>query len=82
MLVLTRKVDEKIIIGNDIVLTVVKIEGSRVRLGIEAPSDVAVFREEIAPRVAMDGPVGVVHRSGKDGAKRLLAVTADRIGDG
>lgn len=49
MLVLSRKLGEKIVIGDNIVLTVVKIDRNQIRLGIEAPTDVPVFREEIAP---------------------------------
>ncbi|MDX2037589.1 MAG: carbon storage regulator CsrA [Isosphaeraceae bacterium] len=49
MLVLSRKVGEKILIGDDIVLTVVKVDRNQVRLGIEAPAHVRVFREEISP---------------------------------
>lgn len=48
MLVLSRKQGERIVIDGGIVLTVVKIDRKNVRLGIEAPPDVAVFREEIA----------------------------------
>lgn len=48
MLVLSRKANEKIVIDGGIVLTVVKIEGGQVRLGIEAPADVKILREEIA----------------------------------
>ena len=47
MLVLTRKKDEKIIINDNVVVMVVEIRGDRVRLGIEAPKDVAVHREEV-----------------------------------
>lgn len=47
MLVLSRKLGEKILIGNDIVVTVVQISGSKIRLGIEAPKDVPVFRQEL-----------------------------------
>jgi len=47
MLVLSRKVNEKIVIDGDIVVTVVKVEGDQVRLGIEAPGHVKVFRQEI-----------------------------------
>jgi len=50
MLVLSRKANEKIVIDGGIVLTVVKIEGGQVRLGIEAPSDVKILREEIAAK--------------------------------
>ena len=46
MLVLSRKIGEKILIGDNIVLTIVKIDRNQIRLGIEAPHDVPVFREE------------------------------------
>jgi carbon storage regulator len=47
MLVLTRKKDESIIIGENIVVTVVEIRGDKVRLGIEAPRAVPVHRREV-----------------------------------
>ena len=47
MLVLSRQRDESIIIGDNIVITVVDIRGDKVRLGIEAPKDVPVHREEV-----------------------------------
>lgn len=47
MLVLSRKRDEKIRLGDDIVLTVVDIRGDKVRLGIEAPQGVPVHRQEV-----------------------------------
>jgi carbon storage regulator len=47
MLVLSRKQDEKIIIGENIVLMIVAIQGDKVRIGIEAPRDVTIHREEI-----------------------------------
>jgi carbon storage regulator len=50
MLVLSRKLGEKIIIGDNIVVTVVKIDRNQIRIGIEAPHDVQVYREEIAPQ--------------------------------
>ncbi len=47
MLILTRRVDERIFIGDDITLCVLDIEGNRVRLGLEAPKNIAILREEI-----------------------------------
>jgi carbon storage regulator len=47
MLVLTRKLMEKLYIGNEICVTVVRLEGGQVRLGIDAPRDIAVVRAEL-----------------------------------
>ncbi|RLS97368.1 MAG: carbon storage regulator, partial [Planctomycetota bacterium] len=47
MLILTRKESERIYLGDDIVLTVVRIGGDKVRIGVEAPSDVRVLRLEL-----------------------------------
>lgn len=46
MLVLSRKVDETITIGNDVKVTVVRIEGDKVRLGFEAPRDIPIVRDD------------------------------------
>jgi carbon storage regulator len=51
MLVLSRHRDERIIIGDNIVITVVDIRGDKVRLGIDAPIDVPVHREEIIEKI-------------------------------
>ena len=56
MLVLSRKLNEKIVIDGGIVVTVVKIEGGQVRLGIEAPNHIKVFREEILDRPRQSKP--------------------------
>ena len=47
MLVLSRKKNESIVINNDVVITVIEIRGDKVRLGIVAPKEVAVHREEV-----------------------------------
>jgi carbon storage regulator len=49
MLVLSRKVNEKVMIGDDIVVTIVKVDRNQVRIGISAPGHVPVYREEILP---------------------------------
>ena len=51
MLVLTRKVGEEIVIGGDIRVVVTGVKGDRVRIGVVAPSDVRVDREEVHRRV-------------------------------
>jgi carbon storage regulator len=55
MLVLTRKVGERIQIGDKIFITVVRINGAAVRLGIEAPAELTVVRQELAERAATNG---------------------------
>ena len=49
MLVLTRKLMERLYIGDDVCITVVRLEGGQVRLGIEAPRNIAVVRAELVP---------------------------------
>lgn len=56
MLILMRKPGESITIGSDIVVTLVSLDRSRARIGVQAPRDVPVDREEIAIRKKQDGP--------------------------
>ena len=56
MLVLTRKLMEKLYIGDAICVTVVRIEGDQVRLGIDAPREIAVVRDELKPRPGSAAP--------------------------
>ena len=51
MLILTRRADESLMIGDDIKITVLGIKGNQVRIGIDAPKDVPVHREEIYQRI-------------------------------
>ncbi len=51
MLILTRRTGESIVIGDDITVTVLAINGKQIRLGIGAPKDIAVHREEIYERI-------------------------------
>jgi carbon storage regulator len=54
MLVLSRKESQRIRLGDQIVITIVKITGDKVRVGIEAPANVLVLRDELEPRGASD----------------------------
>lgn len=53
MLVLSRKVGEKIYIGDNIVLTLVRIQGDKARIGIEAPRDIPVHRSEVLEKIKL-----------------------------
>ena len=52
MLILTRRTDEALKIGDNITITVLEIRGNQVRLGVDAPRDVAVHRQEIYDRIS------------------------------
>lgn len=60
MLVLARRINERIRIGDDITIVVVEIRGSSVRFGIEAPDDIAVHRQEVYDSIQRDDPAAQV----------------------
>ena len=51
MLILTRKIGESLIIGDDIEITVLSVRGNQVKLGVNAPKEIAVHRQEIYERI-------------------------------
>ena len=54
MLILTRKIDESIVIADDIIVTVLEISGERVKIGIEAPRSVVILRQELQEQVRQE----------------------------
>jgi carbon storage regulator len=59
MLVLSRKVQEEIVIGDGIRIKVIDVQGNRVRLGIEAPHDIPVHRAEVSARINLEAQAEV-----------------------
>jgi carbon storage regulator len=60
VLVLSRKLGEKIHIGNDITITIVDLDRGKVRVGVEAPREVGVWRKEIAPKRTTEAAQGTL----------------------
>jgi carbon storage regulator len=63
MLILTRRVGETIMVGSDVTVTVLGVKGNQVRIGINAPKNVAVHREEIYERIKAE------HAAAKTGSE-------------
>ncbi len=63
MLVLTRKIDQSIVIGDNIKIIIVDVRGDQVKLGIEAPKDVSVHREEVYEDIQQENRRAVVSQS-------------------
>lgn len=64
MLILSRKVDEKIKIGNDITLTIIEVKGEQVKIGVEAPKNVKVFRQEVFEEIQKENKDAAAVSSG------------------
>ncbi len=68
MLILTRRAGETVMIGNDVTITVLGVKGNQVRIGINAPKDIAVHREEIYERIQKE-KAGASSTDSADGGK-------------
>lgn len=63
MLILTRRVGETLMVGDDVTVTVLGVKGNQVRIGVNAPKDVAVHREEIYERIKKEQAAAAEHQS-------------------
>jgi carbon storage regulator len=59
MLILTRRIGESVMIGEDVSVTVLGVKGNQVRIGVQAPKSVSVHREEVYERIKMEQQEGV-----------------------
>lgn len=80
MLVLTRKIDEKILIGDDIVITVLESRGDVVRIGIEAPRGITIQREEVV-RAISEANIAAAHVDA-DAEARIKALLGPKAANG
>ena len=76
MLILSRKIDEKIKIGNDITITLIDVHGDQVKIGVEAPKDVKVFRQEVFDAIQLENKAAVVAGQEQENEKAISAVSA------
>ena len=63
MLILSRKIDEKIKIGNDITITLIDVHGDQVKIGVEAPKHVKVSRQEVYNAIQNENNAAVVEKN-------------------
>ena len=73
MLILTRRVGETVMIGNEVTVTVLGVKGNQVRIGINAPKNVAVHREEIYERIKREQQ-GEQHESGSKPVSEFASI--------
>ena len=71
MLILTRKSDESIIIGNNIEVKVLKIQGNQVQIGINAPKDISIYRQEIFEQIIKENESAVRNHPDNQSIKDL-----------
>lgn len=79
MLILTRRVGESLVIGDEVGVKVLGVKGGQVRLGVEAPRDIAIHREEIIQR-QMQPNSGEEARTGPKAVVFPASVDADKLG--
>jgi carbon storage regulator len=72
MLVLTRKLNESIMVGDDVKITIVDVKGDQVKLGITAPREVAVHREEVYREIQKENQLAALSKTNLDKLDKLF----------
>ncbi len=77
MLILSRKIDEKIKIGDNITITLIDVHGDQVKIGVEAPKNVKVFRQEVFDAIQNENKAAAVeNKAGSEEKSALAAMSA------
>jgi carbon storage regulator len=81
MLVLTRKSNQSIMIGDDVEVSVLSVMGEKVRIGIQAPQEIPVFRKEIYLEIHRDDGTVVDGAVGEDGVRAEVSDALGELGE-
>lgn len=76
MLILSRKIDEKIKIGDNITITLIDVHGDQVKIGVEAPKNVKVFRQEVFDAIQSENKVAAVESKSPTEEKSAIAAVS------
>ena len=79
MLVLTRKIDEQIKIGDDITITVIKLRNNQIRLGIDAPREVRVLRAELEEKETSQSTASVEHKAPVESTRSTPGLNSESL---
>ncbi len=72
MLILSRKINEKIMIGDNISVTIIEIRGDQVKIGVEAPKSVKVFRQEVFEAIKNENRAAATSSQNLDGLSAIV----------
>ncbi len=79
MLILSRRIDEKIKIGENITITLIDVHGDQVKIGVEAPKDVKVFRQEVYDAIQSENKAAVVEQNNDEKAKSAVSAISKML---
>ena len=79
MLILSRKIDEKIQIGENITLTIIDIHGEQVKIGVEAPKNIKVFRQEVFEAIQKENKAAAVEENNNEAGINAVSALSKLI---